>query len=104
MAVVTAYLMKTEGLGWEDAYAAVRAAKPDAEWVPVPRQPFPAPRPPGTPSPPSLLALPPRRVNPGFQGQLKLYEAMGCAVDCSSAFYKRYRLQMLTERYPGEWP
>lgn len=41
-------------------------------------------------------------MNPGFQGQLKLYEAMGCAVDSSSAFYKRYRLQMLTEKYPGE--
>ncbi|XP_076204212.1 dual specificity protein phosphatase 12 isoform X1 [Aptenodytes patagonicus] len=70
VAVVTAYLMKTEGLRCEDAYAAVRAAKPDAE------------------------------VNPGFQGQLKLYEAMGCAVDTSSVLYKRYRLQMLTERYP----
>ncbi|XP_068554749.1 dual specificity protein phosphatase 12 isoform X2 [Anas acuta] len=70
VAVVTAYLMKTQGLGWEEAYAAVRAAKPDAE------------------------------VNPGFQGQLKLYEAMGCAVDSSSALYKRYRLQMLRERYP----
>ncbi|NXH75092.1 DUS12 phosphatase, partial [Hydrobates tethys] len=43
---------------------------------------------------------PRRRVNPGFQGQLKLYEAMGCAVDSSSALYKRYRLEMLTERYP----
>ncbi|NXJ65587.1 DUS12 phosphatase, partial [Rostratula benghalensis] len=70
VAVVTAYLMKTEGLGWEEAYAAVRAAKPDAE------------------------------VNPGFQGQLKLYEAMGCAVDSSSPLYKRYRLEMLAERYP----
>ncbi|XP_054244962.1 dual specificity protein phosphatase 12 [Indicator indicator] len=70
VAVVTAYLMKTEGLGWEQAYAAVRAAKPDVE------------------------------VNPGFQGQLKLYEAMGCAVDSSSAVYKRYRLQMLTEKCP----
>ncbi|GAB0177584.1 dual specificity protein phosphatase 12 [Grus japonensis] len=70
VAVVTAYLMKTEGLRWEEAYAVVKAAKPDAE------------------------------VNPGFQGQLKLYEAMGCAVDSSSVLYKRYRLQMLTERYP----
>ncbi|KAM9300551.1 dual specificity protein phosphatase 12 [Morus bassanus] len=70
VAVVTAYLMKTEGLGWEEAYAAVRAAKPDAE------------------------------VNAGFRGQLKLYEAMGCAVDGGSALYKRYRLRMLTERYP----
>ncbi|NWU92812.1 DUS12 phosphatase, partial [Upupa epops] len=70
VAVVTAYLMKTEGLGWEEAYAAVKAAKPDAE------------------------------INPGFQRQLKLYEALGCAVDTSSALYKRYRLQMLTERFP----
>ncbi|XP_030310497.1 dual specificity protein phosphatase 12 [Calypte anna] len=70
VAVVTAYLMKTKGLGWEEAYAAVRASKPDAE------------------------------INPGFQGQLKLYEAMGCAVDSTSALYKRYRLQVLTEKYP----
>lgn len=41
-------------------------------------------------------------MNPGFQWQLKLYEAMGCAVDSSSALYKRYRLETLTERYPGE--
>ncbi|NXK23180.1 DUS12 phosphatase, partial [Arenaria interpres] len=41
-----------------------------------------------------------RWVNPGFQGQLKLYEAMGCAVDSSSPLYKRYRLEMLRERYP----
>ncbi|XP_063999036.1 dual specificity protein phosphatase 12 isoform X2 [Pogoniulus pusillus] len=72
VAVVAAYLMKTEGLGWEQACAAVRAARPEAE------------------------------VNLGFQEQLKLYETMGCAVDSSSALYKRYRLQMLTERYPGE--
>lgn len=51
---------------------------------------------------PFSLCLSQRRVNPGFQGQLKLYEAMGCAVDSSSALYKRYRLQMLRERYPGE--
>ncbi|NXX48916.1 DUS12 phosphatase, partial [Tricholaema leucomelas] len=70
VAVVTAYLMKTEGLDWEQAYATVRAARPDAE------------------------------VNLGFQEQLQLYEAMGCAVDSSSALYKRYRLQILTERYP----
>ncbi|NWH79929.1 DUS12 phosphatase, partial [Piaya cayana] len=69
VAVVTAYLMKTEGLSWEEAYAAVRAAKPDAE------------------------------MNPGFQAQLKLYEAMGCTVDVSSPLYKQYRLQVLTECY-----
>ncbi|NXC88185.1 DUS12 phosphatase, partial [Cercotrichas coryphoeus] len=68
VAVVAAYLMKTQGLGWEEALTAVRAAKPDAQ------------------------------VNPGFQGQLKLYEAMGCAVDTSSVLYKRYRLEMLRDR------
>lgn len=52
------------------------------------------------PSPPSPLSSRPcRRVNPGFQGQLKLYEAMGCAVDTSSVLYKRYRLEMLSERF-----
>ncbi|XP_021404837.2 dual specificity protein phosphatase 12 [Lonchura striata] len=70
-AVVAAYLMKTQGLGWEEALAAVSAAKPDA------------------------------RVNPGFQAQLKLYEAMGCAVDTGSVLYKRYRLEMLSERFSG---
>ncbi|NWW33010.1 DUS12 phosphatase, partial [Panurus biarmicus] len=69
VAVVAAYLMKTQGLGWEEALAAVRAAKPDAQ------------------------------VNPGFQRQLELYEAMGCAVDTSSVLYKRYRLEMLSERF-----
>ncbi|XP_059694107.1 dual specificity protein phosphatase 12 [Haemorhous mexicanus] len=69
VAVVAAYLMKTQGLGWEEALAAVRAAKPDAQ------------------------------VNPGFQAQLKLYEAMGCAVDASSVLYKRYRLEMLSQRF-----
>uniref|UniRef100_A0A8C0U7Z4 protein-tyrosine-phosphatase n=1 Tax=Cyanistes caeruleus TaxID=156563 RepID=A0A8C0U7Z4_CYACU len=42
-----------------------------------------------------LSSRPHRRVNPGFQRQLKLYEAMGCAVDTSSVLYKRYRLEML---------
>ncbi|NXA76368.1 DUS12 phosphatase, partial [Thryothorus ludovicianus] len=69
VAVVAAYLMKTQGLGWQEGVAAVRAAKPDAQ------------------------------VNPGFQGQLKLYEVMGCAVDTSSILYKRYRLEMLSERF-----
>ncbi|XP_053916982.1 dual specificity protein phosphatase 12 isoform X2 [Cuculus canorus] len=40
-----------------------------------------------------------RWVNPGFQAQLKLYEAMGCTVDMSSPLYKRYRLELLTEHY-----
>ncbi|XP_071617130.1 dual specificity protein phosphatase 12 isoform X5 [Heliangelus exortis] len=64
--------------------------------------PFPphaVPRLPGAPSAP-LSSRPCRRMNPGFLGQLKLYEAMGCAVDSTSALYKRYRLQVLTEKYP----
>ncbi|NWY02769.1 DUS12 phosphatase, partial [Nothoprocta ornata] len=69
-AVATAYLMKSEGLPWEEAYAALRAAKPDVG------------------------------VNPGFEAQLQLYEAMGCSVDVSSPLYKRYRLQVVTEKYP----
>ncbi|XP_071617113.1 dual specificity protein phosphatase 12 isoform X4 [Heliangelus exortis] len=65
--------------------------------------PFPphaVPRLPGAPSAP-LSSRPCRRMNPGFLGQLKLYEAMGCAVDSTSALYKRYRLQVLTEKYPA---
>ncbi|NWI14035.1 DUS12 phosphatase, partial [Crypturellus soui] len=69
-AVAIAYLMKSEGLSWEEAYAAVRAAKPDVG------------------------------VNPGFEAQLRLYEAMGCSVDVSSPHYKQYRLQVVTEKYP----
>ncbi|NXR77846.1 DUS12 phosphatase, partial [Pycnonotus jocosus] len=46
----------------------------------------------------AAAAKPDAQVNPGFQRQLKLYEAMGCAVDTSSVLYKRYRLEMLSER------
>lgn len=44
----------------------------------------------------------PCRMNEGFEWQLKLYQAMGCEVDTSSAIYKQYRLQKVTEKYPGE--
>ncbi|KAM6309838.1 dual specificity protein phosphatase 12 [Podargus strigoides] len=67
-AVVTAYLMKTAGLGCEEAFAAVRAAQPNAE------------------------------LNPAFRAQLELYAAMGCAVDPGSGLYRRYRLRRLAER------
>ncbi|XP_068950740.1 dual specificity protein phosphatase 12 isoform X2 [Petaurus breviceps papuanus] len=40
------------------------------------------------------------RMNEGFEWQLKLYQAMGCEVDTSSAIYKQYRLQKVTEKYP----
>lgn len=42
------------------------------------------------------------RMNEGFEWQLKLYEQMGCEVDRTSAIYRQYRLQKVTERYPGK--
>ncbi|XP_068950742.1 dual specificity protein phosphatase 12 isoform X3 [Petaurus breviceps papuanus] len=70
VAVVTAYLMKTEQLPFEDAYGSLQTIKPEA------------------------------KMNEGFEWQLKLYQAMGCEVDTSSAIYKQYRLQKVTEKYP----
>lgn len=75
MAVVTAYLMKTQRLGWEEAYAAVRAAKPDAEWVSCPRSPLAAPRPPVVPSARSPLAPP--QDEPGFPGAAEALRGHG---------------------------
>ncbi|XP_075761072.1 dual specificity protein phosphatase 12 isoform X2 [Pelodiscus sinensis] len=69
IALVTAYLMKTNNLTFEEAYAKIKAIKPDA------------------------------KMNEGFEWQLKLYEGMGCKVDVSSAIYKQYRLQKVTEKY-----
>ncbi|XP_044529865.1 dual specificity protein phosphatase 12 [Gracilinanus agilis] len=70
VAVVTAYIMKTEKLAFEDAYANLQTIRPEA------------------------------KMNEGFEWQLKLYQAMGCEVDTSSAIYKHYRLQKVTEKYP----
>nr|XP_045016528.1 dual specificity protein phosphatase 12 isoform X2 [Jaculus jaculus] len=70
VAVVTAFMMKTDQLTFEKAYENLRAVKPDA------------------------------KMNEGFEWQLKLYQAMGCEVDTSSAVYKQYRLQKVTEKYP----
>ncbi|XP_060092837.1 dual specificity protein phosphatase 12 isoform X1 [Heteronotia binoei] len=70
VAVVTAYLMKINHLPFEEAYAFVRSLRPEAE------------------------------MNEGFEWQLKLYEKMGCEVDVTSALYKQYRLQKVTEKYP----
>ncbi|KAG6922709.1 dual specificity phosphatase 12, partial [Chelydra serpentina] len=70
VALVTAYLMKTNNLTFEQAYATIKAVKSDA------------------------------KMNEGFEWQLKLYEAMGCKVDVTSAIYKQYRLQKVTEKYP----
>ncbi|NXE61093.1 DUS12 phosphatase, partial [Calcarius ornatus] len=70
------------------------AARTRSECPPASPRAHPA----GSPLTP-LCSRPRRRVNPGFQAQLKLYEAMGCAVDTSSALYKRYRLEMLSQRF-----
>ncbi|XP_054858991.1 dual specificity protein phosphatase 12 isoform X2 [Eublepharis macularius] len=71
VAVVTAYLMKANHLPFEEAYAFVRALRPEA------------------------------KMNEGFEWQLKLYEKMGCEVDVTSSIYKQYCLQKVTEKYPG---
>ncbi|KAL8202633.1 UNVERIFIED_CONTAM: hypothetical protein K2H54_020082 [Gekko kuhli] len=72
VAVVTAYLMKANNLPFEEAYAFVQSLRPEA------------------------------KMNEGFEWQLKLYEKMGCEVDVTSALYKQYRLQKVTEKYPDE--
>lgn len=41
------------------------------------------------------------RINSGFEEQLHLYESLRCEVDTSSPLYKQYRLQKITEKYPG---
>ncbi|CAO2638286.1 Dual specificity protein phosphatase 12 [Lemmus lemmus] len=70
VAVVTAFIMKTDQLTFEKAYESLQTVKPEA------------------------------KMNEGFEGQLKLYESMGYEVDTSSAVYKQYRLQKVTEKYP----
>ncbi|XP_034523146.1 dual specificity protein phosphatase 12 isoform X2 [Ailuropoda melanoleuca] len=70
VAIMTAFMMKTDQLTFEKAYESLRTIKPEA------------------------------KMNEGFEWQLKLYEAMGCEVDTSSAIYKQYRLQKVTEKYP----
>ncbi|XP_015669526.1 dual specificity protein phosphatase 12 [Protobothrops mucrosquamatus] len=67
VAIVTAYLMKTNHLTFQEAYAFVQAIKPDA------------------------------KMNEGFEWQLQLYEKMGCKVDVNSIIYKQYRLENIAE-------
>ncbi|XP_015332016.2 dual specificity protein phosphatase 12-like [Marmota marmota marmota] len=62
--------MKTDHLTFEKAYENLQTLKPEA------------------------------KMNEGFEYQLKLYQAMGYEVDTSSAIYKQYRLQKVTEKYP----
>lgn len=73
VAVLTAFIMKMDQLPFEKAYENLQTVKPEA------------------------------KMNEGFEQQLKLYEAMGCAVDSASAVYKQYRLQKVTEKYPELW-
>ncbi|KAF4021111.1 hypothetical protein G4228_013848 [Cervus hanglu yarkandensis] len=68
--VITAFMMKTDQLTFEKAYENLKTVRPEA------------------------------KMNEGFEWQLKLYQAMGCEVDTSSAVYKQYRLQKVTEKYP----
>ncbi|XP_005398344.1 PREDICTED: dual specificity protein phosphatase 12 isoform X2 [Chinchilla lanigera] len=70
VAIVTAFVMKTDHLTFEKAYEILQTLKPEA------------------------------KMNEGFEWQLKLYQAMGYEVDTSSAIYKQYRLQKVTEKYP----
>ncbi|XP_030792785.1 dual specificity protein phosphatase 12 isoform X2 [Rhinopithecus roxellana] len=70
VAIITAFLMKTDLLPFEKAYEKLQILKPEA------------------------------KMNEGFEWQLKLYQAMGYEVDTSSAIYKQYRLQKVTEKYP----
>uniref|UniRef100_A0A2K5Q3E7 Dual specificity protein phosphatase 12 n=2 Tax=Cebus imitator TaxID=2715852 RepID=A0A2K5Q3E7_CEBIM len=70
VAIVTAFLMKTDKLPFEKAYEKLQILKREA------------------------------KMNEGFEWQLKLYQAMGYEVDTSSAIYKQYRLQKVTEKYP----
>ncbi|XP_069087158.1 dual specificity protein phosphatase 12 isoform X4 [Pleurodeles waltl] len=69
-AIVTAYMMKTSGLKFQQAYQTLRTVKPDAEMIEE------------------------------FVCQLKLYEAMGCEVSTTSAMYRQYRLQKVAMKYP----
>ncbi|XP_040855762.1 dual specificity protein phosphatase 12-like [Ochotona curzoniae] len=70
VAVVTAFVMKTDQLSFEEAYESLRPIQPEAQ------------------------------VDEEFQWQLKLYQAMGYEMDTSSTIYKQYRLQKVTGKYP----
>ncbi|XP_063796700.1 dual specificity protein phosphatase 12 [Pseudophryne corroboree] len=69
-AVVAAYMMNTIRCTFEDVYGRLQNIKPDI------------------------------KINEEFVHQLALFEQMGCDVDMSSASYKQYRLQKVTEKYP----
>ncbi|XP_075038874.1 dual specificity protein phosphatase 12 isoform X2 [Mixophyes fleayi] len=69
-AVITAYMMSTTECTFEEVYRRLHNIKQDI------------------------------KMNDEFVNQLTLFEAMGYDVDVSSASYKQYRLQKVTEKYP----
>lgn len=69
-AVIAAYMMNTTRCTFEEAYRRLQDTKSDI------------------------------KIHEEFVNQLMLFEDMGCNVDISSADYKQYRLQKLTQKYP----
>ncbi|CAL8276844.1 unnamed protein product [Lota lota] len=74
--MVTAYLMRSHGLSFSEAYGRLQRWKPDVQ------------------------------VNSGFQDQLQLYESMGCRVQRSSTEFRQYRLRLLAHQHsdPSQVP
>ncbi|XP_040264706.1 dual specificity protein phosphatase 12-like [Bufo bufo] len=69
-AVIAAYMMNTTKCTFEEAYQRLQDKKTDI------------------------------KIHEEFVNQLAVFEEMGCDVDISSASYKQYRLQKLTQKYP----
>ncbi|KAM3914477.1 dual specificity protein phosphatase 12 [Leptodactylus fuscus] len=69
-AVIAAYMMNTTKCTFQEAYLGLQDKKSDI------------------------------KINEEFVNQLAVFEEMGCDVDISSASYKQYRLQKLTQKYP----
>ncbi|XP_077133113.1 dual specificity protein phosphatase 12 isoform X2 [Ranitomeya variabilis] len=69
-AVIAAYMMNTTRCTFDEAYQTLQLKKSDI------------------------------KIHDEFVNQLAIFEDMGCDVDISSASYKQYRLQKLTQKYP----
>ncbi|XP_056379533.1 dual specificity protein phosphatase 12 isoform X2 [Hyla sarda] len=69
-AVIVAYMMNTARCPYEEAYRRLQNKKSDV------------------------------KIHEEFENQLALFEEMGCDVDTSSASYKQYRLQKVTQKFP----
>ncbi|XP_069593307.1 dual specificity protein phosphatase 12 isoform X2 [Ranitomeya imitator] len=69
-AVIAAYMMNTTRCTFDEAYQTLQEKKSDI------------------------------KIHDEFVNQLAIFEDMGCEVDISSASYKQYRLQKLTQKYP----